>query len=761
VLLEVAPGRQSGRDDSEMGSSATNAAGALSQGMIVAFQGTIEEPDGPSDSGYDQARQLLHQGIEVVLHARGPDRVEVLGRRGGVAGWFDRLRDSARAHLSLGPSDRVNEVLQGVVMGDTAGIDEGWMTAFRRSGTAHMLSVSGLHVASLAGIMLGLARLIGAARWVGFVLAMASALLMIPFVGSSPPIVRAAVMICVVLTGRWVGRGRDQWQILGLAAAVVLAPNPFAIFDVGFQLSFAAFVGMLTLIGPVQRLLRRLPEAISANVAVSVAASAGTAPVSLAVFAQASLVSPLANLLVVPTLPAVTGLGLASVCAGFVWRGLSVALDTLASLPMVWTVQVSRLAALAPVLSVSDLGRALAAVAAGALVLPVALAVTGRSIPTPFGMPLPWFRRSLRWVRAHRPRGRGVAAALGVALVLAGLVLGAGLHPAAVRGWEALQTLVSARGWPDRVEVRVLDVGQGNAVLVRTPERHTLLFDGGPAGCDLAGQLRELGVRKIDLVVISHPHADHFAGLLEALDGLKVDAFVDQVQVVSEGSSVSAAGAPVSAEAPAGGGSSTALEPAAAAWWGDGTPGEALDYLELRRALAEDGCRYVLAGTGYSVTVDDVAVRFYARAGPLVLAEGADPWAAEGGEPSGDEVNDASLVAILSVGSIDVLLPGDAEAGALRRYDLPPVEVIVVPHHGSGGGVSDALLAELDPQVAVVSVGEDNSYGHPHPETMAALQQVAGIVLRTDTAGWVSCRVNGDTMVITAERDPTERTPTR
>jgi len=175
-------------------------------------------------------------------------------------------------------------------MGDTLGIDQEWMTAFRRSGTAHMLSVSGLHVASLAAIMMGLARVLGAARWVGFLMAMVSALLMIPFVGPSPPIVRAAVMICVVLTGRWLGRGRDQWQVLGLAAVVVLALNPFAVFDVGFQLSFAAFVGMLALLGPLERGLRRLPDGIRSNVAVSIAASAGTAPISLAVFDQTSLV---------------------------------------------------------------------------------------------------------------------------------------------------------------------------------------------------------------------------------------------------------------------------------------------------------------------------------------------------------------------------------------------------------------------------------------------------------------------------------------
>ena len=487
----------------------------------------------------------MHQGIKVVFRADDVDSIAVLGRRGGVSGWFDRLRASARAHLSLGPDSRVNEVLQGVVMGDTVGIDEGWLDAFRRSGTAHMLSVSGLHVASLAAIMIGLARLLGAARWVGFLLAAASALLMIPFVGASPPIVRSAVMICVVLAGSWVGRGRDQWQVLGLAAVVVLAMNPFAVFDVGFQLSFAAFLGMLTLLAPLQRLLSRLPAAIGSNVAVSVAASLGTAPVALAVFGKTSLVSPLANLLVVPTLPLVTGLGMASVFLGFIWSGLSAGLDALASLPMTWTILVSRLCAVVPVLNVADLGRLLLGLAAGVVVLPVALALSGRTVRVPFDVPLPFFKRSVAWFRACRPRDRRRAAALGAALVLAGLVAGGAAYPSLVHGLEALETLAPGKGWPAEVEVRVLDVGQGNAVLVRTPGHHALLFDGGPADCDLAGQLRALGVRKLDLALVSHPHADHFAGLLEALDALEVEVLVDQVQVVSgsEWASIARAGA--------------------------------------------------------------------------------------------------------------------------------------------------------------------------------------------------------------------------
>jgi competence protein ComEC len=731
VWLEVPPA-----EDAADGSRADP---QLEQGMIVVCRGTIGAPEGESDSGFDQARQLRHQGIEVVLEAGGARSVVVLGRRGGVSGWFDRLRSAARAHLSRGPNARANEVLQGVVMGDTAGIDEGWLEAFRRSGTAHMLSVSGLHLAGLAAIMIGIARLLGAARWVGFVLAAVAALLMIPFVGPSPPLVRSAVMIVIVLIGRWVGRGRDQWQILALAAVAILALNPYALFDVGFQLSFAAFGGMLALTACLQRLLKRLPRSIASNVAVSVAASAGTAPVALAVFGRTSLVSPLANLLVVPTLPLVTGLGLASVFLGFIWSGFSAALDSLASLPMIWTVLVSRLMAVAPVLGSADLGRALTAVVMGAALLPAALALTGRAVRTPLDLPLPFFTRSLGWLRAHRPRSRRRALGLGAALVICGMVLGQAAYPAGARGFEAIQVLVGGRSWPGKVEIRILDIGQGNAVLVRTPERHALLFDGGPADCDLAGQLHALGVRELDLVVISHPHADHFAGLLRSLAGVEVRTLVDHVKVVP----------------PTRPAASNLVQEAAQASSMSDHGEEASEYLELRRRLAEDGCRYALAVTGSKVEVDGVKVRFFAPTAPLVLVDSADPWADRGDAPTGDELNRASLVAVVSVEEADVLLPGDAEAEVLGVYGLPPTEVVVVPHHGSRGAVSTRLLEALGARAAVISVGEGNSFGHPYAGTLSALAQAMGTVVRTDTAGWVCCRVDGDQIVITTERTST------
>jgi competence protein ComEC len=716
VLLELAPAD---------GGTAVS----LSQGHILAFTGKIRPPDGPSASGFDEAAYLRNQGVEVVLQADSGG-ITVLGRRGGVSGWFDRLRYSALAHLSRGPDPRLDEVLQGVVVGETGGIDRSWSEAFRRSGTAHMFSVSGLHVASLAAIMIGLAGLLRAPRGVGFLLAALTAVLLIPFVGASPPVVRAAVMIVIVLAGRWLGRGRDQWQVLALAASVVLALNPFALGDVGFQLSFTAFAGMLALTGPLRRMLGRLPDSLSSGLAVSIAATVGTAPVSLLVFDRTSLVSPVANLLVVPMLPAITGLGMASVFLGFLWTGFSTALDLMASIPVVWTVLVSRLFAVAPVLGVQDLGRVLTAIACGAAAMPVVLTLCRRTVAVPFGVSPPFLARSLRWVRTRAPRDRRLAAALGIFLLMAATLTGGALYPSLSRGVEAAKVIVAGSTWPEGTEVRILDISQGNAVLVRTPEHHALLFDGGPAGCGLASQLHGLGVSTVDLAVISHPHADHFAGLLEAAGELEVGAFIDQTMVVASPGPAAGSTAP-------------------AANYGSG---EAADYLELRTCLAEKGCRYARGVTGSEVEVDGVVVRFFAPVSPLSMTDGLEPWPS--GPPTGDELNGSSLVAVVSIGSIDILIPGDAEADVLEAYELPPVEIILVPHHGSLGAVSLSLLDRLEPVVACISVGEDNSFGHPDASCVALLRERVGRVLRTDESGWVSFTVAGDHVVLTTERSP-------
>lgn len=726
VLVEVPPAK---------GASGAAAGASLFQGARLLVKGTLVAPDGPSASGYDQATHLLHEGIRVVLEAGSPADVTCLGRRGGISGWFDRVREAAIVHLSRGPDARVNEVLQGVVMGDTTGIDDGWMNAFRRSGTAHMLSVSGLHVASLAAIVMALAGFARLSRRAGFVLAAGAALMMVPLVGPSPPVVRSAAMMVVVLGGRLVGRRRDQWQGLAFAAIVVLGINPFAVFDVGFQLSFSAFAGMLTLVRPFERLFSRFPDAVRADLAVSVAATLGTAPVSLLVFGRTSLISPVANLLVVPTLGLVTGLGMASVVTGFVWSGFSLALDTLASVPMMWTILVSTVCARVPVLGADRIRMVLVGAAAAAVALPAGLALCGRTVRPPLGVRLPLFDRTLGWVRRRRPHKRRRAAALGVFIVVVAAVLGAAAYPAGASGLRSAQLLVGSSGWPAQTEVRVLDVGQGTAVLVRTADHHAALFDAGPGTCGLSAQLRALGVKRLDLVIVSHPHEDHFGGLAGAAGSLEVGTFIDRAQVEAPPATRGATGATrgLTARYSAGG-------------------AEARAYLELRAQLAAHGTHILLASSGAKFTFHDVKLTLFAPPKPLVMLQGGEPWGEGRSPPTGDELNAGSIVTLLQVDGASFLLPGDAEADVLDTYELPAVDVLVVGHHGSRGAVTADLLARLRPKVAAISVGKHNTYGHPDPSTIATLRAAQKTVIRTDESGWVSLHMKDGGLAVSVER---------
>jgi competence protein ComEC len=236
----------------------------------------------------------------------------------------------------------------------------------------------------------------------------------------------------------------------------------------------------------------------------------------------------------------------------------------------------------------------------------------------------------------------------------------------------------------------------------------------------------------LDLVVISHPHADHFAGLLEALDSLEVATLVDRTEIVP----------------PAGG----AAGGTRAAGAGNTGGEEAGRYLQLRGRLAAGGTRLLRASPGSSLAVDGVRVVFFAPPDPLVLLAGEHPWGDGRDPPSGDELNGGSLVALLDAGEAEVLLPGDAEADVLEDYELPPLDAIVVPHHGSRGAVSRSLLAAVQAKLALISVGKNNTFGHPERSTLAILAAARDTIVRTDECGWVSLLLNDAEMTISTER---------
>jgi competence protein ComEC len=280
------------------------------QGAVVSLLAVIKAPRGPSH-GFDERTWLRRQGIHVVLKV---DAWTVVGRRGGVGGVADALRRWLRRASSPGLGGQRRDLVEGVVLGDDGGLSDNLKQAFRRSGLYHLLAVSGQNVVLLAGAVLGVCIALGIARRWAHLGALAAIGAYVLAVGPQPSVIRAAVAGAAVSVAWLLGRLRDAWHVLLLAAIVLLAWNPYTLFDAGFQLSFAAVVAIFVLGGPLTRELEGypMPAVLRPILAISVACSLATAPLLWAQFGRVPVFGILANALVEPVVPALLWLAFAA-----------------------------------------------------------------------------------------------------------------------------------------------------------------------------------------------------------------------------------------------------------------------------------------------------------------------------------------------------------------------------------------------------------------------------------------------------------------
>jgi competence protein ComEC len=261
----------------------------------------------------------------------------------------------------------------------------------------------------------------------------------------------------------------------------------------------------------------------------------------------------------------------------------------------------------------------------------------------------------------------------------------------ALAGWSSLRPQ-STRTPPNGLRVTFLDVGQGDAALLEVPEG-AILVDQGPPEARLADRLHRAGIHALSALVLTHPERDHVGGAADVLRRLEVDAVLDPDLAVVRTFGTEALGAARAHGVPV--------------------------------HVARSGQVY--------------------RLGRLVLRV---LWPEGQGAPSANP-NELALIMLASYGATDVLLTADAESQVQRRLALRPIEVLKVAHHGSEDEGLPGVLAQLRPQVAVISVGRENDYGHPRPETIAALESVAGIRLyRTDVDGAVMVESDGRTFSV-------------
>ena len=666
----------------------------IEPGMRVSVEGAFRPP--PDDP---YGTYLARIGVSATLRSRS---LEVLPSTADPPILLERLRRGSAAALAAAIPEPEAGLAAGIVIGLRDKVDRDLAADFTTVGASHIVAISGWNIAivgaSIGAILGGLPR---RKRSIATMLAIVAYVL---FAGASASVVRAAAMAGVVIIARESGRAGRAAAALGWAALLLLLFDPKLVSDAGFQLSALATAGILgwasSLTGWLTAVLpSRIPKWLTECLAVSLAAQAATLPVVLLSFGRLAIISPVLNLAVVPLVaPAMAASGVALLGGFATIAGAPGIVATLLGLPAWFLLSV--------IVGLVQAGAALpfasatleppwnAVAALVAAVVPFAISGAARR---------GWFRHA-REERRGRPTAIPSAVSVSSPRRLPRFVV---LGLAA----SLIATGIAVVNRPDgTTHLTVLDVGQGDAILIEGSKGGRMLVDGGPNPdrllIELDGRLPPWD-RRIDVVVLTHPHEDHVAGLALLLSRYRVG------QV---------------------------FEP--------GMRGPGPGYREWDSALAAAGApeRGQLA-TGDRLAVDDL------RFDVLWPDPGRVPTEPPDG---GRSINDVSIVLLGEVDGRRILLTGDVEDDVdpiLAKRGLPAIDFLKVAHHGSKTASTIAFLGIVRPSVAVVSAGADNPYGHPAKSTLEHLRDTGAQVLRTDTDGSVEVTI-GDGNLTVAKSGP-------
>ena len=573
------------------------------------------------------ALQVRPTGGTLLAHLSAPNRF-LYGRLPDA-----RSEDEAFVRDVRGP-------LAALLLGRTSDLDRGMVARYRRGGLYHLLVVSGMHVALAAGLLLAALGLAGVGGKARDGILLAAVFLFVLVGGANPPAVRAGVVVAVFLAARLFERPIPAGQAIGLSALVLFLADPKQVYSIGTVLTFAAVGGIALLTEPIRRRLPARPDGLFSGLATSLAAQCATAPVvfwrfnvvSAGAWLTAPLAIPLSAALIAlgALLLLLFALGLPTALPAGLFAFLSRSLEFLAD-------RAAGAAFLRPTPPLAGV-IAVGALTAGAAALPA--------------------------------RFRSASAAAGLALY-AGLAFSPG-----------------AAGPERGFSVEALDVGQGDAILLRWSDRALLVDGGGPFDVEAADfgrtrllpKLLDRGVTSVDAVLATHPHPDHALGLVAVLEELPVGSL-----------------------------------------WLSAGEDEAGLFASLRRSAAT---------SGVPVSV--------LRPGPPSSWLGADVTVLHSGglRRKTDAVNNQSVVLAVARDGRRAVLTGDVgastEGALLARGVVSPADLLKIAHHGSRTSTTPAFVDAVRPRAALLSCGRENRFGHPAAETLGTLAAKGVRVFRTD-----------------------------
>ncbi|MDI6717313.1 MAG: DNA internalization-related competence protein ComEC/Rec2 [Actinomycetota bacterium] len=448
----------------------------LCMGEHVRVSGVLRLPNSSRDFNFK--RYLYHQGIVAILIVKGSD---IKSNQGGFSISFliGQIRHWVKQTNNFYLPKDCAGLINGIVLGDPSLVDEEVQESFRATGLTHIVAASGVNIALVISALWPLLRIFRLGAVAQFIILICSTGLYTMVSGMSPSITRAFLMAAIGLVAWLSGRQGNSFSSLSAAAMILLVIDPFIIYDIGFQLSFAATASIIIFVPSLERLMEEIPKPLMAGLSVTVGAQIGVLPIIIYYFGQLSMISLIANLVVIPLASIALVLGMAAlpVAAVSSLAGSALYLILRVILKAIIFETISLSAAPGASIFFNQPSIAIIAMLYAAI---VALAIYFNSI-------------KLKLRLGH------------VVIVLAVML-------ALPTWWYIVKSAPTGR-----LEITFMDVGQGDSAIVTTPRGERLLIDGGPNPDLVKQKLARKGVRKIDAILISHDHADHITGIKNLL----------------------------------------------------------------------------------------------------------------------------------------------------------------------------------------------------------------------------------------------------
>jgi competence protein ComEC len=649
-------------------------------GTVIRFQTHLHEPvDFKNPGGFKYKRHLQSLGITATGFIDDPNWAVKIGVIQSHK--LRRLIESWRVKIAEGLNSisdaEIRSLALALTTGDGSKISEGTKDDFRKSGLMHLLVISGLNVGFVAltlffALKKILAQIPGLAARINIfkpiaAVSIAAIWFYAYITGAEVSVMRAAIMATVYLVGIIFDRRPDIFTSLAVAALIILADSPLAIYDISFQLSFVAVLSIVIIYPrltekfawlnakPNETIFIKFRRYVLQTAAVSIAATIGVTPLLLFYFHNSSLIGILANIAAVPW-------------AGFVVTPASfiISLIAIASTSLAHTPSIIFGYLIVPILKIASVAASFSA--------PSMIAFT----PPKLSVLMFYHIAIFISLRKYLKRAN-------IAVGLCSVVL--------------IVSIILQYKWffSKKMEVTFLDVGQGSSVVVRFPNNKIMIYDGGGSAKSdfdigqfvIAPYLWQQGISKVDWLVVSHPHSDHFKGF-----GFLAERFSPK-----------------------------------ALYWTGVLPKEENDVEEWSKFIARiDKTRLPI-----KTTLDIPNVEILNP--PAIIPE---EW----------ETNDQSIVLKIADGGMSFLLTGDIEASAenaMADYFGAQLKssILEVPHHGSSTSTTNRFLSLVAPEYAVIQAGEKNRYGFPHKDILTRLNTAGAVIYRTDLHGAVKFATDG------------------